>query len=198
MWQMHLLKNWRASFYAAKKKCHIRTFVCTIHHRKFATYSEAGSGFFGFVSTVHSHFWRIGKRVFNMAFADIFVTENLPQKICSCGLGFSYPFLSHVQLSSLATFLVFLKNWPCSFYPWTSSLRSFFLLPLLELARTFLYTSSLAYLAAIRSLSLLSATYFASSNSVWTTQSSTAISPRRPIFLGRYNRATLSLEWIAT
>ena len=48
--------------------------MCTTRHRRFATHSGVGSGFFGFVSTVHSHFWRIGKRVFNIAFA-VFIRE---------------------------------------------------------------------------------------------------------------------------
>ena len=44
--------------------------MCTTRHRKFATYSGVGSGFLGFVYTVHSHVWCIGKRVFNIAFAN--------------------------------------------------------------------------------------------------------------------------------
>ena len=47
-----------------------------------------------YVSAVQSHFWRIWKLVFNVLFvapcarANIFVTEKLSQKICSCGCGF--------------------------------------------------------------------------------------------------------------
>ena len=48
-----------------------------------------------YVSTVQSHFWRRWKLVFNVSFvaacirANIFVTEKLSQKICSCGCGFN-------------------------------------------------------------------------------------------------------------
>ena len=48
-----------------------------------------------YVSAVQSHFWRIWKLVFNVLFvapctrANIFVTEKLSQKICSCGCGFT-------------------------------------------------------------------------------------------------------------
>ena len=47
-----------------------------------------------YVSAVQSHSWRIWKLVFNVLFvapctrANIFVTEKLSQKICSCGCGF--------------------------------------------------------------------------------------------------------------
>ena len=79
-WQIHLLKSWRDSFHVVKtpQKCRMRKFVrvhyqsqkiCHVH-----PYSEVGSGFFGFVSTVHGHFWRIDQRVFNIAFA-VFMHE---------------------------------------------------------------------------------------------------------------------------
>ena len=48
-----------------------------------------------YVSAVQSHFWRKWKLVFNVLFvapctrANIFVTEKLSQKICSCGCGFT-------------------------------------------------------------------------------------------------------------
>ena len=58
-------------------------FLCTTRQRKFATYSDVGSGFISFVSTVHNFFCWIGKRVFNIAFA-VFVHEqlSLSQKTC--------------------------------------------------------------------------------------------------------------------
>ena len=84
MWQIHLMKNWRANFYVGKKKYHMESlFVCTIRHRKFATYSEVGIGFFGFVSTIYCYFWGMGKRVFNIAFAVLMHEQiSLLQKTC--------------------------------------------------------------------------------------------------------------------
>ena len=57
-----------------------------------------------YVSAVQSHFWCIWKLVFNVLFvapctcANIFVTEKLSQKICSCGCGF---ILSNALMKSL-------------------------------------------------------------------------------------------------
>ena len=69
------------------------SFVCTTRHRKLATYSEVGSRFFAFVSTIQSFlahrqtsFQHSISRLYIRA--NIFVTENLPQRICSCGLWF--------------------------------------------------------------------------------------------------------------
>ena len=94
MWQIQLLENWRASFLWQRKNVTWESlFACTTHHRKFATYPEVGNGFFGFVFTVHSRFWRIGERVFNIVFA-VFIHEQISlsqktchRKFCSCGLG---------------------------------------------------------------------------------------------------------------
>ena len=58
-------------------------FVCTTRHRKFATYSDVGNGFFSFVSTVHNFFCWIGKQVFNITFA-VFIHYqlSLSQRTC--------------------------------------------------------------------------------------------------------------------
>ena len=82
---MHLLKNWRASFYVANKKMSYAK-LCSWARpatEKFATCPEVGSRFFAFVSTVHCHSWRIGEQVFHIAFA-VFIHEQISssQKTC--------------------------------------------------------------------------------------------------------------------
>ena len=73
-----------------------------------------------YVSTVQSHFWRIWKLVFNVLFvapctrANIFVTEKLSQKICSCGCG--------LICTNFDIWVVVIKIFTC-FYPSKNRIR---------------------------------------------------------------------------
>ena len=91
---MHLLKNCCASFYAAKKKCHMRKFarvrdpsqkICyTLRNwqwlLRFSPYSPES-----FLAHRQTSFQHSICCLYTLE--NIFVTENLPQKICSCRLG---------------------------------------------------------------------------------------------------------------
>ena len=96
MWQIHLLKNWRASFYVARKKCHMRKFVRVCEPSQKICHILSGWQWLLRVWLHHPQSFLAHRQTsFQHSIcclytrANIFVAGNLPQKICSCGLGFN-------------------------------------------------------------------------------------------------------------
>ena len=96
MRQTDLLKNWRASFYVAKKNCYIRKFV-RVHDpsQKTSHLLRRWQWLLRFCLHCHSSFLAHRQTSFQNGICclytrtNIFVTENLPQKIYSCGIDLS-------------------------------------------------------------------------------------------------------------
>ena len=104
---------------------------------------------------------------------------------------FRFPLVSHIQESPIAIFSVCLKCCPCNAFSFHSAFLSIFIHRLNS--SLFLLRVSISLLAAIINRSSVWLIYLSSPNLARSIQSSTAINPRQPSFLGKYNLQALSL-----
>ena len=108
MWQIHLLKNWRASFYVTNKNCHMWEFV-RVHnspHKMWHAFSKLAEFHYEVLcyrvclrcsESFLTHMEISFQFVVPCTCANVFVTEKLSQKICSCGCGLMINFMFNLE-----------------------------------------------------------------------------------------------------